>query len=74
MMKKILFWVLVLWFSFVNLSFAENFLDLWDFLTVYFEWISEDIPESYEYIDVKYSNIKDNSILHNSLQKWIYLN
>ena len=47
-MKKILFWALILWFGFVNLSFAENFLNLWDFLTIYFEWISEDIPEYYD--------------------------
>jgi len=72
-MKKILITLLVAWLSFVSLSFAENFLNLWDFLTIYFEWVSEEIPESWEYIGVKYQDINENSELYRSLQKWIYL-
>lgn len=72
-MKKILLWFILLSLSFLSFSFAENFLNFWDFLTVYFEWVSKDIPESWKYIDVKYNNVKKNTPLYQSLQKWIYL-
>ena len=72
-MKKTLLWILILWFSFVNLIFAENFLNLWDFLTVYFQWVSKEIPGSYKYINIKYDNIGKNNALYKSLQKWVYL-
>ncbi len=73
-MKKSLILLLFSFIWFLGTSFANNFLTLWDFLTVYFEWISQKVPESWEYIDIKYDNVKKNSELYKSLQKWIYMN
>lgn len=72
-MKKIILWIIISTIWLFWLSFAENFLNLWDFLTVYFEWIGQEVPESWQYIEVKYDNVRRNSELYKSLQKWIYM-
>lgn len=54
-------------------SFADKYLNMWEFLTVYFEWIATDMPNSWQYIQIKYDNVKKWSELYKSLQKWIYL-
>ena len=72
-MKKIFLSFVILIFGLVSFSFAERVLNMWEFLTIYFEWISKDIPESWKYIDVKYKNIGRSTPLYQSLQKGIYL-
>lgn len=72
---KILFFVLTLLFFVSNFgqSRAETPLNLGDFLKIYIESFSKEIPKSYTYIRVKYTNIPSTSTLYNSLQKGIYL-
>lgn len=72
-MKKVILWFFLSLFIFSSFSFAEKVLNMWEFLTVYFEGISQDMPESWKYIDVKYQNVKKNTPLYQSLQKGIYL-
>lgn len=62
-------------FCFLCETFAYD-LNFWEFLTVYFEWISqwtENLWNEWKNIDVKYTNVKKWSELYKSLQKWIYL-
>ncbi len=74
-LKKIVL-SLVFWlFIWVNCSFASE-LNFWDFLTIYFEWVSQwtqNFWDEWKKIDVKYSNVQKDSLLYRSLQKWIYL-
>lgn len=60
-------------FSNIWISSAQNFLNFGEFLTVYFEWISEDVPNTWKYIDVEYDNVRKWTALYQSLQKWIYM-
>lgn len=71
--NKLILASLIIWTSLIGFSSAANILNLGDFLTVYFQWVSKEIPESYKYIDIKYENINKNTPLYKSLQKWIYL-
>jgi len=64
---------MILTFGFFSFSFAEKFLNMGEFLTIYLGWVSENIPNSRTYIAVKYKNITKWSELYKSLQKWIYL-
>lgn len=73
-MKKIILSIIVSAVWILWISTAWNFLTLGDFLTIYFEWIGSEIPESWKYINVKYNNVSKNSELYKSLQKWIYMN
>lgn len=65
-----------LWiFVFLSWVFAAE-LNFGDFLTIYFEWVSqwtENFWTEWKNIDVKYTNVKKDSELYKSLQKWIYL-
>ncbi|MCK9467014.1 MAG: hypothetical protein M0P94_01685 [Candidatus Absconditabacterales bacterium] len=72
-MKKVILGFFLSLFIFSSFSFAEKVLNMGEFLTVYFEGISQDMPESWKYIDVKYQNVKKNTPLYQSLQKGIYL-
>lgn len=67
---------IILWiFSFLCWAFAYD-LNFWEFLTIYFEWVSqwtENFWNEWKNIDVKYTNVKKGSELYKSLQKWIYL-
>jgi len=57
---------------FIWISFAQE-LNLWQFITTYFEKTTSGISSSYQYINLLYTNIPINSTLHTSLQKAIYL-
>lgn len=72
-MKKIFISFAIIVFVFFSFSFAESILNMGEFLTIYLEWVSENIPNSWRYIDVKYNNVRKWSELYKSLQKWIYL-
>lgn len=66
-----IFWIAV----FVGWVVATE-LNFWDFLTIYFEWVSqwtENFGNEWKNIEVKYTNVKKDSELYKSLQKWIYL-
>ncbi len=71
--NKISIALFVVAISFISSSFASNYINLNDFLTIYFEWSSPEISNDWEGVDVKYKNVKLNSPLYRSLQKWIYL-
>ncbi|HRX63740.1 MAG TPA: S41 family peptidase [Candidatus Absconditabacterales bacterium] len=60
-------------FSNIGISSAQNFLNFGEFLTVYFEGISEDVPNTWKYIDVEYDNVRKGTALYQSLQKGIYM-
>lgn len=53
-------------------SFAAN-VTLEDFLSTYYTQIASDVPESYQYIDVLYTNVHPETGLYKALQKAIYL-
>jgi carboxyl-terminal processing protease len=44
-----------------------------DFLAVYYTHISSDVPESYRYIQLEYTNIQPGTALYKAMQKAVYL-
>lgn len=74
-MKKIWWCILLLSICVVSYTkvYAETPITLWDFIKIYVESFSKEIPTSYQYIKVNYTNIPSWSELYTSLQKWIYL-
>lgn len=59
--------------STISISFWAE-LNLGEFITQYFESTTTNIPNSYKYIDVYYTNITKDTALYQSLQKAIYKN
>ncbi|NOZ43706.1 MAG: hypothetical protein GXP45_00770 [bacterium] len=57
---------------FVTFVSAQN-LTLGNFLKQYFDRIGQDLPQSYQYIQLNYSNISQQSPLYSSLQKAVYM-
>ena len=74
-LKKLILSTILWIFVFISWVFAAE-LNFWDFLTIYFEWVSqwtENFWNGWRNIDVKYTNVKKGSELYKSLQKGIYL-
>lgn len=72
-MRKIkLLFVALAMFAFTFQTFA-GYLNFWDFVKSYFGIIASDIPESYKYIEVKYTNVSQDPKLYDSLQRAIYM-
>ncbi len=69
--KSILFGLIsILLFSLVQ---AQQ-ISLGDFLTQYFNWLWADLPQSYQYIEVEFTNIPTGTQLYQAIQKAIYMN
>ncbi len=62
-------WVLV--FSSIN-AYAKD-ISFGDFLTSYFDHIGNDIPESYQYVQLYFKGVETDSDLYMNLQKAVYL-
>jgi len=75
-LKKLILSIILWTFFLLSWVFAME-LNFGDFLTIYFEWVSqwtENFWTEWKNIDVKYTNVKNSSKLYKALQKWIYLN
>jgi len=72
-MKK-LRWILVILFLGIGWLQAESLLNYEDFFIQYFEDLGQEVPPSYQYIELNYKNLDQNQKLHQALQKGVYLN
>lgn len=73
--KKIKVWFV---FLFVILFFwlsvhAEDYLNFGQTMKTYFDYVWQDIPESYKYIKLQYKNLEVSSDYYLPFQKWVYL-
>ncbi|MFA5748111.1 MAG: S41 family peptidase [Candidatus Absconditabacterales bacterium] len=74
-MKKIIILICFSIFGFGFFASAQQYLNFGQFLDSYFNVILKNqiIPNSYKYIQLKYTNIPQSGTLYKSLQKAVYL-
>lgn len=67
--------LIIIWLFIFSIaaSKAEHFLNFWEFITIYFNTIWSQIPQSYKYIKLNFKNIDPNSEVYSALQKWVYM-
>jgi hypothetical protein len=55
------------------MTYASSYATLEDFLTMYVDHLDDAIPDSYQYIQLYFSNIQPDDRLYPTLQKAVYL-
>ena len=61
-------------FSGISNEQLEKTVTLGNFFIIYFNAFSADIPDSYRYTNVLYTNVSSGTAVYDALQKGIYLN
>lgn len=55
------------------MTYASSYATLEDFLTIYVDHLDDAVPDSYQYIELYFSNIEPDDVLYPTLQKAVYL-
>ncbi len=58
----------------ITITADKKVANLWEIFSAYADIFAKDIPESYKYIDLKFTNLDKNSKIYDAFQRLVYKN